>query len=208
MKHTSNLKLKKPDYSDKPDIKDINDNMEIIDKAVIGKEPKITKKSGFNLNKSDSVSSTSTSTLATSKAVKTVNDKFVRIDNVRQYKAQISLSTKYSVGEREGSVVFDTLDENNGGFYNASYPTRLTIPNGLGIKRVIVIAKCSTSGSSGTQIVKKNGTKTIYNNSSGKTITTAPINVVGGEYFELQQYSGTSPHNVYSGTFLRIEVVE
>lgn len=39
------------------------------------KEPAITKKTGFNLDKSDSVTSTSTTTLATSLAVKTAMDK-------------------------------------------------------------------------------------------------------------------------------------
>lgn len=40
----------------------------------VGAEPLITKKTGFNLDKSDSVSSASSTTLATSAAVKAVND--------------------------------------------------------------------------------------------------------------------------------------
>ncbi len=58
-------------------------NLETISKEVVGainevlrtKEPKITKKSGFNLEKSDSITLNDTNKLATSRAVNLLNDK-------------------------------------------------------------------------------------------------------------------------------------
>ncbi|RXI56926.1 hypothetical protein DP125_13150 [Clostridium tetani] len=47
----------------------------MLNASDVGAEPSINKKTGFNLDKSDSVTSTSSSTLATSKAVKSAYDK-------------------------------------------------------------------------------------------------------------------------------------
>ncbi|WP_282804590.1 hypothetical protein [Clostridium tetani] len=47
----------------------------MLNASDVGAEPSINKKTGFNLDKSDSVTSTSSSTLATSKAVKFAYDK-------------------------------------------------------------------------------------------------------------------------------------
>ena len=51
--------------------------IEELRNLINSKEPKITKNSGFNLNKSDAVNSSSSNTLATSAAVKTAYDKGV-----------------------------------------------------------------------------------------------------------------------------------
>lgn len=50
----------------------------MLNASDVGAEPSINKKTGFNLDKSDSVTSTSSSTLATSKAVKSAYDKAIQ----------------------------------------------------------------------------------------------------------------------------------
>lgn len=42
MTYTTNLNLKKPEYSDTADIKDINDNMDTIDAALAAALPSVT----------------------------------------------------------------------------------------------------------------------------------------------------------------------
>lgn len=42
MTYTTNLNLKKPEYTDTADIKDINDNMDIIDDALAAALPAVT----------------------------------------------------------------------------------------------------------------------------------------------------------------------
>lgn len=42
MNYTTNLNLKKPEYSDNADIADFNDNMDIIDEALAEALPEVT----------------------------------------------------------------------------------------------------------------------------------------------------------------------
>jgi hypothetical protein len=58
-----------------------------------GKEPAFSKKSGFNLDKSNSVSSTSSSTLATSSAARTAYNKGVEALNMANTKTKVAVST-------------------------------------------------------------------------------------------------------------------
>lgn len=109
MKLTELLGLKKPEGSDYYDIENHNDNSDLIDakfKEQDGKfdqldtlysdidhthegvyEPVIAKKSGFNLDKSDLVTSTSSTLLATAKAVKVAYDKALEALNVANSKS-------------------------------------------------------------------------------------------------------------------------
>lgn len=70
-------------------------------------EPVISKKTGFNLNKSDSVNSTSSGYLATTKAVKTAYDKAVSAWNLANSK----------LGATAKAVDSDKLDGRDGKYY-------------------------------------------------------------------------------------------
>ena len=81
---TPNLDLVKPGENGTADIKVIDQNMQKIDEwageketELSGKEPKFNKKTGFNLDKTDSTTTNSSIILATAKAIKTVWDKVV-----------------------------------------------------------------------------------------------------------------------------------
>lgn len=92
------------------------DNLQTKSKEVIGainelnsgKENKIDKKSGFNLDKSDSVTSNSSSTLATSVAVKTAYDKGIEALN-KADKAQSSADKAQSSADGKVSKSGDTM---------------------------------------------------------------------------------------------------
>lgn len=85
------------------------------------KEPKITKNSGFNKNKSDSINSDSSDTLATSKAVKEVydkstealsvaNSKLSKMDKAESSKVADKLASPKTIslsGDISGSTTFD-----------------------------------------------------------------------------------------------------
>jgi len=109
MKLTELLGLKKPEGSDYYDIENHNENADLIDSKFKEQdtkfeqlntqysdinhshegvyEPVIAKKSGFNLDKSDLVTSTSSALLATAKAVKIAYDKALEALNVANSKS-------------------------------------------------------------------------------------------------------------------------
>jgi len=76
----------------------------------VGAEPTISKKTGFNLDKSDSVTSTSSTTLATSKAVKTAMDKANEaFQSASDGKNQIATAITGMGQNASGSDTFPTL---------------------------------------------------------------------------------------------------
>ena len=77
-----------------------------------GKEPKFTKNSAFNKNKSDAVNSTSSTTLATSKAVKTAYDRGssgITKANAAQSKANSAYSLGAAALPKTGGTVTGNL---------------------------------------------------------------------------------------------------
>lgn len=129
MQQTTNLNLKKPDYADAPDIQDINDNMDILDTEIPKKVDKVTGKglstedyttteknklgdiqSGAQVNRdiSDSVSSTSTLTVASSKAAKIAydkgNDAYGKVTSASYIADKVKVN-----GVEDGTKIYDRL---------------------------------------------------------------------------------------------------
>jgi hypothetical protein len=69
-----------------------------------GKEPAFAKNSGFNLSKSDSVSSSSSSVLATSAAARTAYNKGVEALNKANTKTKVTVSTTAPAGAVDGDL--------------------------------------------------------------------------------------------------------
>ncbi|UUV17383.1 hypothetical protein NRK67_00655 [Fusobacteria bacterium ZRK30] len=99
---TPNLNLVKPGRNGTADIEVLDQNMEKIDAwageketELSGKEPTINKNSGFNKEKTDSVTTNSSVILATAKAIKTVWD---ALTNHRNSTSNPHTVTKSQVG--------------------------------------------------------------------------------------------------------------
>lgn len=92
--------------SDKLNRGSYNGTADDLKKLIDGKENSITKNTGFNLNKSDEINSDNTNTLATSKAVKTLNDK--KFDKGNLPSIIPDAKSLYDALDNHGGVPLDT----------------------------------------------------------------------------------------------------
>jgi hypothetical protein len=118
---------------------------------------------------------------------------------------QDSLTTSLS------SVSWDSANYDIGGYYNSSFPTRLTIPK-IGFYRVNLLVSVGPlgSGASYTLIVRKNGTTNLTTTTAGANQFVSYdeiLQLYEGDYIELYALETEGIGSINVGSFLEAQNV-